>query len=779
MPPNESTVNLYSEALDLGKENATPTLVLGDATISGSRGFQSPQSIINRGHALLEWISSCSQLNEGVWARFDFETARRITEVRVRSSINLPQHVQKEKSQCVHWHVVLPHKVVLQASNSAYGGEFVDVATILYEKSCSEWKITPQFLANKSKNWRIKVETDAARKNNISSEGAQNFLGIEVELFEASVGLDPLQRLHCLHNASKTVELMTKEEEALNDALQLRAKIMTDEASSIKSLYMEERKSAHKTCRQHLHLLRNRREDAMSKLRSVSPGTPKDVWEDNWYDDFLVMCQLHAPPTISQQMVDRLRQQLDSSIRQGFGHSFDANGIVPFQDFHDLAGLRLGLQFRTRDVRTGIGRKPSSRAPVHESEEVASSRQRDYFRCPEGGFAECMKTVGLLSDEPSEHMVIENRCCRVCKADWNQTGPECRHCKLGVLLDELEVDKVTMQILRALHGQYRWMKDALHRSRSEFAGDYLHLEERAAAFFDALECERKERNVASRLWRIHLDLLNDLDELNQCMTTIRLVHEGEDLLDMTADELNAVVHPFDIDGRYHEHSAKQAMALGDLRRALSTLKYLRNQSEASSSSDGNETCMVCLSDFSTSERAVLKCGHSFHHTPCLENLRSASGEICCPLRCRVRTKYTELLIASEKRKDDGSSCMRNVKGSWGTKVTKLISDVLDVRDRGEKCIVFSQWDDMLDICEAAMQQNGIYSSRSKSAKALGSVLQKFRSEEGAALLLNVKSAGEGLTVVEATHVFLVEPLLNHGLDSQGMPDLFPVWMSPY
>jgi hypothetical protein len=35
-------------------------------------------------------------------------------------------------------------------------------------------------------------------------------------------------------------------------------------------------------------------------------------------------------------------------------------------------------------------------------------------------------------------------------------------------------------------------------------------------------------------------------------------------------------------------------------------------------------------------------------------------------------------------------------------------------------------------------------------------------------LLNVKNGAEGLTLVEATHVFMVEPLLNCGLDSQGM-----------
>ena len=36
------------------------------------------------------------------------------------------------------------------------------------------------------------------------------------------------------------------------------------------------------------------------------------------------------------------------------------------------------------------------------------------------------------------------------------------------------------------------------------------------------------------------------------------------------------------------------------------------------------------------------------------------------------------------------------------------------------------------------------------------------------LLLNVKSGAEGLTLVEATHVFMVEPLLHCGMDAQAI-----------
>ena len=36
------------------------------------------------------------------------------------------------------------------------------------------------------------------------------------------------------------------------------------------------------------------------------------------------------------------------------------------------------------------------------------------------------------------------------------------------------------------------------------------------------------------------------------------------------------------------------------------------------------------------------------------------------------------------------------------------------------------------------------------------------------MLLNVKNGAEGLTILEATHIYMIEPLLNQGLDLQAI-----------
>ena len=64
----------------------------------------------------------------------------------------------------------------------------------------------------------------------------------------------------------------------------------------------------------------------------------------------------------------------------------------------------------------------------------------------------------------------------------------------------------------------------------------------------------------------------------------------------TEDELNAIVHPIDVFSQYHDHAAKQAMALGDLRQSKGTLRYLQNQKQALDRQEEStpDTCVVCL-----------------------------------------------------------------------------------------------------------------------------------------------------------------------------------------
>lgn len=320
------------------------------------------------------------------------------------------------------------------------------------------------------------------------------------------------------------------------------------------------------------------------------------------------------------------------------------------------------------------------------------------------------------------------------------------------------------------------MKDRQSRTANSFLRSLCL---RSDAFFLLRDKEHQEIRAAKLVWRAHFDLLSDIDELNQCKRTMRLVLNGEDVSDLTENEAAFIISPSNIASEAMQHEVKQASALAALRRDKDSLRYLKNQRlerMATPQADGEqrsvartgETCSVCLAKFG-SERSVLPCGHCFHHT-CVDNLFKRSGglSIRCPMRCPMLIKRKDIFLASNKSKEDGSQTSREIKGDWGTKVNRLVGDVMNAIQIGDKGIVFSQWEEMLEIICSAFVENQVLFIRPRSGKCFGDDIKKFRSSDIPILLMNVKNGAEGLTLTEANHVFMVEPILNCGLDMQAI-----------
>lgn len=116
----------------------------------------------------------------------------------------------------------------------------------------------------------------------------------------------------------------------------------------------------------------------------------------------------------------------------------------------------------------------------------------------------------------------------------------------------------------------------------------------------------------------------------------------------------------------------------------------------------------------------------------------------------------------------GEDELEQVKGSYSTKIVALVRALKRLQD-GEKALVFSEWEDMLGLLSHALEKNGIQHLRCKGAKAISKGLAIFKKDpEMRAVLLPFKSGCAGLNVVEATHVFLIEPLLNVAVEAQAI-----------
>lgn len=116
-----------------------------------------------------------------------------------------------------------------------------------------------------------------------------------------------------------------------------------------------------------------------------------------------------------------------------------------------------------------------------------------------------------------------------------------------------------------------------------------------------------------------------------------------------------------------------------------------------------------------------------------------------------------------------------VKGDTSTKIESLVRGLRKLQEGEkaivEKAIVFSEWDDMLKLMSKALEANNIdhLCCVKQSSKDIGMSLKTFKEEPGKrALLLPLRHGSNGLNLIEATHVFLMEPILNVGVEAQAI-----------
>jgi E3 ubiquitin-protein ligase SHPRH len=105
--------------------------------------------------------------------------------------------------------------------------------------------------------------------------------------------------------------------------------------------------------------------------------------------------------------------------------------------------------------------------------------------------------------------------------------------------------------------------------------------------------------------------------------------------------------------------------------------------------------------------------------------------------------------------------------SFTTKVDTLIRHLLWLRqsDPGAKSIVFSQYKEFLDVLALAFRRHRIgYTSFDKAHG-----ITNFKEDPGTEVfLLHARAHASGLNLVNASHVFLCEPLLNTALELQAI-----------
>ncbi|KAL8997881.1 MAG: hypothetical protein Q9169_002963 [Polycauliona sp. 2 TL-2023] len=228
----------------------------------------------------------------------------------------------------------------------------------------------------------------------------------------------------------------------------------------------------------------------------------------------------------------------------------------------------------------------------------------------------------------------------------------------------------------------------------------------------------------------------------------------------------------------------------------STARYLEHLRTENGPKQVSRLCIICQQSFEVG--VLTSCGHAFcaeclglwrkHHASCptckkhlkqndLYQITYKPSE----LTVQEETPATEQAetAASDRSSqsiytDISASTLHeiknvdiDVKASFGTKVDSIARHVMWLRehDPGSKSIVFSQFREFLSVLGVAFTKYKIGHTSIDSKNGV----RRFKEDAGTeCLLMHAKGNSSGLTLVNATHVFLCEPLINTAIELQAI-----------
>ncbi|KAL2864568.1 putative SNF2 family helicase/ATPase [Aspergillus lucknowensis] len=220
-------------------------------------------------------------------------------------------------------------------------------------------------------------------------------------------------------------------------------------------------------------------------------------------------------------------------------------------------------------------------------------------------------------------------------------------------------------------------------------------------------------------------------------------------------------------------------------------RYLIHIRDESRPDETSKICIICQSGFEIGVLTV--CGHKY----CKDCLRLWWRQHrTCPI-CKKRLKANdfyqitykpqEFVVQEEKSAphidlgrqssnsiytDIGSGTLHEIKNidlkdSFGTKIDTLARHILWLRehDPGAQSIIFSQYKSFLEYLSNAFKRFKIEYSSVDDHDGIS----KFKNDPAVeCFLLHAKAHSSGLNLINATHVFLCEPLINTAIELQAI-----------
>ncbi|KAH8342380.1 hypothetical protein KR059_004122 [Drosophila kikkawai] len=360
-----------------------------------------------------------------------------------------------------------------------------------------------------------------------------------------------------------------------------------------------------------------------------------------------------------------------------------------------------------------------------------------------GSVTDCHLAV-ILEDKPYDkpEKPKKQRHCRLCKIRDSLNQFECllfaKELEEEALAAEgLEKPSLEICLIKAIFAFVRLKPDF-----SEWQLECQNKLEVLASLQSLVKCQIK-------YWIEVEYMVKAFDELEMCRMRILLTDDPE-------KQSNYRIHHCQLEEQLQFNLSNLNEAQLNFTRLCGRLKYLKHLKEDAT----NKPCPICQTQDDL-RYVMMVCGH-FVCQHCLDTMRSRldKGEgTKCPL-CRQDSPQ---LYYSIRR-----GAHKSIAGDFSTKIAYIVELVLKIReaDETEKVLIFSQWQAILMQIGRALHFNGIQFR----SKCTNKEFEDFKKPESkiTCLLMPISKGSKGLNLIEATHVFLVEPILNPGDELQAI-----------
>ncbi|XP_048453037.1 E3 ubiquitin-protein ligase SHPRH [Rhincodon typus] len=553
---------------------------------------------------------------------------------------------------------------------------------------------------------------------------------------------DSLQRLHATHNL---IELLEANHPGIPPTL--RDHKLREEAEQLRQHYMNKSDLEVSAARQALPPVQ---QNIRELQRKIHPGAP---W---WLG--IIECVLQA--ALDDELVTRVRNEISCNYKQ------QPNKLSMAEKFHDCRGLQFLLTVQIEEL------KKSQKMVQDSVKNLEGPPSQEEIR---------LATVCHLRPV---RFPLNN--CQFCKADELFTEYESKlfsHSVKGqkaifeemIEEDEGLVDErlpTTSRGLRAASETERALKAILAFGKAHRI-DTLLIEE-GNIFMELFELWKKEYKLLHEYWMALRNRVSAIDELAMATERFQVRLPGEPKPNLPVLH---IIESHEVEQNRIKLLNDKAVATSQLQKKLGQVLYLTNLEKSQDPSTGSvnpDPCPICSRQLGQ-QWAVLTCGHCFCND-CIAiiieqySIGARRSAIKCAI-CRQTTAHKEVsyvFTTEAASKEDEFP----VKGSHSTKVEAVLRTLKKIQQKEPeaKALVFSTWQDVLDIIGKALLDNNMEFVQINGLHRFQENLSAFKYDSKInILLLPLHTASNGLNIIEATYVLLVEPILNlaHELQAIG------------